>query len=134
MFGFTSIRAISAEVVWHATEFGAFWVDCNDNFHDDNDDDDDVAKADSFSETHEEGEVDFEAELEPETQIRLTRRTALALVIENEHFCVYHCMANSRDIREENNATCLKLDIKVGLVHFFSACSLLVSSNGTEIN
>ena len=98
-----------AEVIWHATEFGAFWVDCNDNS---DDDDEAVALNNSFACPHEEGEVGHEAELTPETQVRLTRRTALALVIEGEHFCVYHCMANSSDVRESNDEVLLRLDIK----------------------
>lgn len=116
-----------AEVNWHATEFGAFWVDCNDNSGDD--DSEAVALTNSLAYSHEEGEVGHEAELTPETQIRLTRRTALALVIESEHFCVHHCMTNCLDAREADYEASLQLDKKASrnslvlsiLAHFSSS-------------
>lgn len=112
---------LSAEADCHVTKQGEIWLDPN-QFYGQQDDDDDVDENVDDEDVEipqnveqQPGRVACGVELEPDTPIRLVRRSAIHLVGANEgkFFKVYHCLFNSNDPRQCNEPEFLELPQKV---------------------
>uniref|UniRef100_A0A0V0J1Q0 Bifunctional lysine-specific demethylase and histidyl-hydroxylase n=1 Tax=Schistocephalus solidus TaxID=70667 RepID=A0A0V0J1Q0_SCHSO len=84
-----------SEAACHVSQQGEIWYDPNDRAYSDNEEDVDTPAIP--------GRVAFGVELEPDTRIRLVRRSAVHLPARlpkgTPTFRVYHCLSNSRDCR-----------------------------------
>ncbi|KAH9279564.1 hypothetical protein ECG_07856 [Echinococcus granulosus] len=110
-----AVRLNFTEEAGHATFFGPIWDDPN--FIDAEGDEDAEAQIERLPNPRAEGCVKFDREMESETIIRLTRRSAIILLRrrkdDDDGFCIHHSLCNSRDARVENGTTCLRMSRKL---------------------
>lgn len=113
-----------AEAECHISEQGEVWLDPNTNMHledesgeESSDDAISLSDDEGFDATpetpHLDGRVAFGVEMEPDTQVRLVRRSVAHLCTVDKKTMIYHSISNSRNPIDQNELHSVKLPDKV---------------------